>query len=388
MIKNVFARYLVLLTVGGSLLGGAALGLAGMANAAVSTNGATGPGYSYVPERQGQAGADPEAGLAQPPRRLAHQRPQRQVTAQHDEGPPRSRGGPFRMSSPPASRPAGAWPPRHGPRPRRSACPERTPGSAGGPRWPQPRGHSLIASARSENASITSSGSMWASPNDRMPGVSTTQPDPPAAAGRPTASTCVAPCPHRRPSPVARSASGTRRFTSVDLPTPEWPSSTVTLSASSGADRLERIVAARDGDGQVEVGELRGERLRGARSVLVRHRIGVQPTGVGGDQSALDQAGARRRVGQRDHDQQLIGVGDDDPFGRIGVIGGAPQHRSPFTAPHDAGQGVGPAGQVARRRRRRHRPRSGCGPVRGPASRSPGGRVAAQHASPPARGRR
>ena len=48
MIKNVFARYLVLLTVGGSLLGGAAVGLAGMASAA-TPNGATGPGYSYAP---------------------------------------------------------------------------------------------------------------------------------------------------------------------------------------------------------------------------------------------------------------------------------------------------------------------------------------------------
>jgi hypothetical protein len=48
MIKNVFARYLVLLTVGGSLLGGAAVGLAGMANAASSTE-PTGPGYSYAP---------------------------------------------------------------------------------------------------------------------------------------------------------------------------------------------------------------------------------------------------------------------------------------------------------------------------------------------------
>ena len=48
MMKNVFARYLVLLTVGGSLLGGAAVGLAGMASAA-TTNGATGPGYSYAP---------------------------------------------------------------------------------------------------------------------------------------------------------------------------------------------------------------------------------------------------------------------------------------------------------------------------------------------------
>ncbi len=48
MIKNVFARYLVLLTVGGSLLGGAAVGLAGMAGAA-TTNVPNGPGYSYTP---------------------------------------------------------------------------------------------------------------------------------------------------------------------------------------------------------------------------------------------------------------------------------------------------------------------------------------------------
>jgi hypothetical protein len=48
MIKNVFARYLVLLTVGGSLLGGAAVGLASMANAAEATQ-PNGPGYSYSP---------------------------------------------------------------------------------------------------------------------------------------------------------------------------------------------------------------------------------------------------------------------------------------------------------------------------------------------------
>ena len=48
MIKNVFARYLVLLTVGGSLLGGAAVGLASMANAATPTD-PNGPGYSYAP---------------------------------------------------------------------------------------------------------------------------------------------------------------------------------------------------------------------------------------------------------------------------------------------------------------------------------------------------
>ena len=48
MLKNVFARYLVLLTVGGSLLGGAAVGLAGMAGAA-TTSAPSGPGYSYAP---------------------------------------------------------------------------------------------------------------------------------------------------------------------------------------------------------------------------------------------------------------------------------------------------------------------------------------------------
>ena len=48
MIKNVFARYLVLLAVGGSMLGGAAVGLAGMASAATTT-GPSGPGYSYAP---------------------------------------------------------------------------------------------------------------------------------------------------------------------------------------------------------------------------------------------------------------------------------------------------------------------------------------------------
>jgi hypothetical protein len=47
MIKNVFARYLVLLTVGGSMLGGAAVGLASMANA--ESTAPTGPGYSYSP---------------------------------------------------------------------------------------------------------------------------------------------------------------------------------------------------------------------------------------------------------------------------------------------------------------------------------------------------
>ena len=48
MIKNVFARYLALLLIGGALLGGAAVALAGMASAATVTQ-STGPGYNYAP---------------------------------------------------------------------------------------------------------------------------------------------------------------------------------------------------------------------------------------------------------------------------------------------------------------------------------------------------
>lgn len=48
MIKNVFARYLAMLVIGGALIGGAAVALAGMASAATTTQ-PTGPGYSYAP---------------------------------------------------------------------------------------------------------------------------------------------------------------------------------------------------------------------------------------------------------------------------------------------------------------------------------------------------
>ena len=48
MIKNTFARYLALLFIGGTAVGGAALGLAGMANAATPTE-PSGPGNAYAP---------------------------------------------------------------------------------------------------------------------------------------------------------------------------------------------------------------------------------------------------------------------------------------------------------------------------------------------------
>lgn len=48
MNKNTIARYVALPIVSAGIFGGAALGLAGMANAA-STTTPTGPGYSYAP---------------------------------------------------------------------------------------------------------------------------------------------------------------------------------------------------------------------------------------------------------------------------------------------------------------------------------------------------
>ncbi len=78
----------------------------------------------------------------------------------------------------------------------------------------------------------------------------------------------------------------------------------------------------------------------GARSDLGQAQNGFESAGICGDQRALHQAGARRGVGESDHDQQLIGIGDDHAFGGVGVIGGAPQHGSSLTASHYACQRV------------------------------------------------
>ncbi len=75
------------------------------------------------------------------------------------------------------------------------------------------------------------------SPNERTPGVAMIQPWPPSPVStridtveldvwRPRPVTWLT-------TPVARFASGTRALTSVDLPTPEWPTATVVRSTSS-----------------------------------------------------------------------------------------------------------------------------------------------------------
>ena len=101
MTNNMIARYIALPLVSAGILGGAALGLAGMANAATPT-GPVGPGYSYSApvkahaapnaERQGPPGPRGQAGLAQPPRRLAHQRPEPQLISPQQRPSPKREG--------------------------------------------------------------------------------------------------------------------------------------------------------------------------------------------------------------------------------------------------------------------------------------------------------
>ena len=108
---------------------------------------------------------------------------------------------------------------------------------------PHAGGQSTAASSISSNASRTSSAVTWASPNERMPGVSMTVP--PAGRSNSTADDDVCrPLPILLTSPVARKASGTSRLTRVDLPTPDCPTNTLIRQASRSMQLVERRLAA------------------------------------------------------------------------------------------------------------------------------------------------
>ena len=156
------------------------------------------------------------------------------------------------------------------------------------------------------------------------------------------------------------------------------------LVGQQGLDLGQRVVAPGGDDGQVQLGEQLGERLRRGQIRLGQTQDGHQTAGVGGDQRALDQTGARRRVGQRGDDQQLVGVGDDDPLGGVVVVGGAAQQRAPIPAPHDARQRVGAAGQVTDDVDLVTDDDRGAAELAGPHRRHPPGRVATQHTAPAA----
>src|SRR5215475_6481626 len=134
---------------------------------------------------------------------------------------------------------------------------------------------------------------------------------PPSGSGRATAEEDVC-----RPRPVtgltvptARSASGITAFTRVDLPTPDWPMSTLIRPLScwrSGAS-------------------LAGVSGRPSTTWAM-------PSGAYACSSS--SALPRRRVGQRADDDHLVGVGDDDPLDRVGVVRRAAQRGGPRGDPH------------------------------------------------------
>ena len=181
-----------------------------------------------------------------------------------------------------------------------------------------------------------------ARPNERTPGVSMIQP--PSGSRSATAEVEVCrPLPTPVTVPIARSASGTSALTSVDLPTPECPTSTDSRPVSRSRSRPER----RAGRVPAPAPAGRGRRTRraarrgSARSALVRHEQRIEPAGVRRHQTPVDEPGPRLRVGQCGDDHQLVGVGHQDPFGRIGVVGRSAQHAPTFCDPDDPGERVG-----------------------------------------------
>ena len=209
-------------------------------------------------------------------------------------------------------------------------------------------GHSSAPSARSGNAASRSAAVMWASPNERMPGVSITQP--PSGSGSATAEDEVCrPRPTELTSPVARRAVRDQRVDQGRLADPGVPdehAGPVPAAASRSGPRSPRRAPGRHRRrAQVRV---RGQQLvRRGQVGLGQAEQRVEPADVRGDQEAVDQPDPRRRVGQRGDHDQLVGVGHDHPLVRVGVVGAAPQHGPPRLDPDDAGQRVRAAGQVA-----------------------------------------
>ena len=86
----------------------------------------------------------------------------------------------------------------------------------------------------------------------------------------------------------------------------------------------------------------------GSRSLLVKADDRRQATHVGGDQCALDEAGARWGIGECHDDEKLLRVRATTIRSKGSVsVGGPSQNRRTLGDPDDARQGVGFARQIA-----------------------------------------
>src|ERR671928_18360 len=64
----------------------------------------------------------------------------------------------------------------------------------------------------------------------------------------------------------------------------------------------------------------------------------AEETPVRRDPRAVDEAGPRLGVRERDDDDELVGVRDDDPLDRVGVLGGPRERRAALADLDDARQ--------------------------------------------------
>ena len=85
------------------------------------------------------------------------------------------------------------------------------------------------------------------------------------------------------------------------------------LALEQCAQLRQIIVAPGCDDPQVQAVECGPEGSAVSQIGLGEREYRLQTADVGRGEGALDKPGARRRVGQRSNDEQLVGVGDDDP---------------------------------------------------------------------------
>ena len=199
-----------------------------------------------------------------------------------------------------------------------------------------------MASARSAKAAARRRASTCASPNERTPGVSTTHP-PPRQRQRHRRSGGVPALADPADRAGGPSASGTSAFTSVDLPTPEWPTSTETRPASSARTVVQRRSSrpAVTSDGRSRSAYCVERTAPGRRG---RPWSGTAP-GPGRRRRRRPGSGRRNRCAAAGRPApptitSWSALATTTRSVGIGVVGGAAQHAAPLADPHDPGQRV------------------------------------------------
>ncbi len=100
-------------------------------------------------------------------------------------------------------------------------------------------------------------------------------------------------------------------------------------------------------DAQVDSGEVREELGRVGEVGLRDHEEGTDAGVERRDEVTVDEALPRLRIGRRDDDQHLIGIGDDHAFHLVGVVGAPTQEGGALLDADDAAQRPLVARQIA-----------------------------------------